>query len=289
MSKNEHPIITQTRLVYKKSEFSKYSKYLCRPDCNGIRISVTKGSFERTMNFLNLFINKIEELNYKIELKYGSSYFVMNGIDIKIYCREKVKKIVKGKDRYGHEEIDYEPTGILVFQTTVSGTREWEDSSLKIEEKIDKMIEYCEFHSKRLKDCHDKQRRKSRKEELVRWLKLKQQQKVKDEVQKIKELFEESRRFEKTIMVRSYLKYLNENNKSNDYVINEKIQWGEDIIEWYDPTINKHNELLEIVEKDTLELEYEYKDHIWDKHIDINEGDEKDILDELTEIILLDD
>ena len=115
-----------------------------------------------------------------IELKYGSSYFVMNGIDIKIYCREKVKKIVKGKDRYGHEEIDYEPTGILVFQTTVSGTREWEDSSLKIEEKIDKMIEYCEFHSKRLKDCHDKQRRKSRKEELVRWLKLKQQQKDKE-------------------------------------------------------------------------------------------------------------
>ena len=100
MSKNEHPIITETRLVYKKSEFSKYSKYLCRPDCNGIRISVTKGSFERTMNFLNLFINKIEELNYKIELKYGSSYFVMNGIDIKIYCREKVKKIVKGKYRY---------------------------------------------------------------------------------------------------------------------------------------------------------------------------------------------
>jgi hypothetical protein len=90
-------------------------------------------------------------------------------------------------------------------------------------------------------------------------------------------------------MVRSYLKYLNENNKSNDYVINEKIKWGEDIIEWYDPTINKHNELLEIVEKDTLELEFEYKDHIWDKHIDINEGDEEDIMDELTEIILLDD
>ena len=61
MSKNEPLIITQTRLVYKKSEFSKYSKYLCIPDSNGIRISVTKGSLERTMNFLNLFINKLEE------------------------------------------------------------------------------------------------------------------------------------------------------------------------------------------------------------------------------------
>ena len=83
---------------------------------------------------------------------------------------------------------DYIPTGILVFKTKMYGTREFRDGSLKIEDKIDEIIDY--YDSKTLEEMNwkIKRSRNQRKKEIVRWFDLKRQRKVMEELKRIKEL-----------------------------------------------------------------------------------------------------
>jgi hypothetical protein len=165
------------------------------------------------------------------------------------------------------------------------GTREFRDTSVKIEDKIDEIIEYYESKTLEEKNWKIKVGRTQRKKEIIRWFDLKKQKKVKEELLEIKDLFENSKKYKTSCEIRNYINEI-ERNKEEKYV-NQKewIEWSRNIVDWYDPTIEKEIQILSDVNRDTLNLYEELKSYVDGYRVDINEGDENEMLNELIEIL----
>lgn len=287
MSKNEHPIVKQTRQYIQKSSVpSSYTKWLYRILFGEyLHISVSKDTLERTYSLMNTFITKIEELGYKLSLDRGYPQILMNEQRFQIYCREVTKRIINTKSKSTWNQYEYIPTGILIFKTEIRGYREWKDGEIKLEEKIDDIIEYCKIETLRIKEDNIRYGRNQRKKEILRWFDLRRQKNVKQELKEIKYLFENSDRYKKTCEIRNYINELEKNKVEIYEKQKEWIDWCRDIIDWYDPTIEKDIRLLSDVNKDTLTLYEELKSYVDGIRVNINEGNEDEMMNELIEIL----
>lgn len=287
MEQKEHPLVKETRLrIKKEGSPSSYDHGLYKLLFGEtLPLSVSKELVERTLNFYNKFIIRLEEKGYKISKDRGYCQLMMNHEEISFYVREQTKRVKKSNIKSSWELYDYIPCGILVFKTKMYGTKEFRDGNLKIEDKIDEIIEY--YESKTLEEMNWKIRRSRnlRKKEIVRWFDLRRQKEVKEELEKIKELFENSDRFKKSCEIRNYINEI-ERGKEEIYE-NQKewIEWSKNIVDWYDPSIEKEISLLSDVNKDTLTLFEELKSYVDGYRVDVNDGNEDEMMDELIEIL----
>jgi hypothetical protein len=287
MEQNEHSLVKETRTrIKKEGSPSSYNHGLYNLLHGGtLPLTVSKELVERTLNFYNNFILRLEEKGFKITKDRGYCQLVMNNEEISFYVREQTKRVKKSNIKNSWELYDYIPCGTLVFKTKMYGTREFRDTSVKIEDKIDEIIEYYESKTLEEKNWKIKVGRNQRKKEIIRWFDLRKQKKVKEELLEIKDLFENSKKYKTSCEIRNYINEI-ERNKEEKYV-NQKewIEWSRNIVDWYDPTIEKEIQILSDVNRDSLTLYEELKSYVDGYRVDINEGDENEMLNELIEIL----
>ena len=287
MSKNEHQLVKQTRqYILKSSVPSSYTKWLYRILFGEyLHISVSKDTLERTLSLMNKFITKIEELGYELNLDSGYPQIIMNEQKFKIYCREQTKRIINTKSKSSWDQYEYIPCGILIFKTEIRGYKEWKDGEIKIEEKIDDIIEYCKIETLRIKKDKIRYWRTQRKKEILRWFELRKQKRVKEELVKTMDLFKSSQRFKISCEIRNYINEIEKNKEEIYENQKEWIEWSKNIVDWYDPTIEKEIPLLSEVDRETLTLYEELKSYVDGHRVDIHVGDENEMMNELIEIL----
>ncbi|WP_372744421.1 hypothetical protein [Lutibacter sp.] len=174
----------------------------------------------------------------------------IKGIEIYFHLREKTKRI-PGKDKWSTSE--YIPTGKFVFKIgEYSREKEITDGKNLIETRLAEIVAFSELYAKQeleWKEINRINRIKFEKEEEIR---KKFEAKRNNEISKFNDLVNDANLYDKTQKIRNYINAVEKNAIDQNILTIELknwISWARDKTDWYDPIINKYDELLKDVKK----------------------------------------
>ena len=135
---------------------------------------------------------------------------------------------------------------------------EWTDvKTIKLEDRLAAIVAYLEISAKR--------KTKQRIENEIRWAENERRRKIEEELKQRREkelnqfkaVISNSSRWQKSMDLRNYILAVEKNAKERNQFTNELknwLQWIKDKADWYDPLVEKEDELFENVDRDTLEI-----------------------------------
>jgi len=221
-----------------------------------INIVVAPENIGRALRFMDALIKLLRARGHDIIINQGTTYAVIFGEQIVICLQEKLR-IEYTVDKYNWRNRQYFPSGILMF-------RMWQhfwwhqkvcmDGKLLIEDQLAKILASLELYAK--KEIEEKIRReeerKKREEERIiliekERIEKEHKKRIKKEFLDFKELFVQANRFHQANILRNYIQLVETSAKegsglSEEY--NNWILWAKQKVEWYDPMINKEDQLL---------------------------------------------
>jgi hypothetical protein len=255
---NPDNLIIEAKDNFASKKNEKYAIYrgLMSTSSGIINISVAPKNSIRALRIMDKIIKLLKGRGHNVIVKEKATYAVVNGEEIKIRFREKLKMIVTKHEKYSWNNTDYVPTGILSFKIDEYPEKEFKDSDNQmLEEQLPKILTKLELVSVKLK---------KRSEELENWhreytKKLEAEEAIKKrkstEIENFKKLLEESERCKKAVDMRNYIKQI-ENNAIRDNNLSEELTnwiiWANNKADWYDPITRKEDELLN--EKDINDI-----------------------------------
>ncbi|MEO5777711.1 MAG: hypothetical protein ABIQ27_12465 [Flavobacterium sp.] len=209
-------------------------------------IRVGKSNKERGLRFMDALVKLIKYRGHSFIKKNFEFFVVIDEIEILLDLREATKR-VPSTDRYSTS--DYIPTGEFILKTgRYSRIKEWRDGKVKLEELLPNIVAKLEI---------DAQEEKKQKEASRLWrLQFDEEQRVKSEIKKRKEdeiakfnkLLALSEQYNKAQLIRQYIEVKNQKAIKENNLNEEKqewINWANDKADWYDPTINKRDDILD--------------------------------------------
>jgi len=221
---------------------------------NKMDIKVSTKTITRTLRIMNTFIKALKNRGHELIIKYRETYIKICGQEIMIICREKQKRIIV-KGEYS-DSSKYQPTGILYIKigNPWDGTT-YIDGKKPLEEQLSRIIASLELKGKKLLEDHLKwQKENIEKEERKRIEKELQQRKEK-ELEDFKDLIEKAKRCDEAQMIRAYIDELEKRaivKNSLHYELKKQIDWARKKADWYDPFIERDDELLREVDREEL-------------------------------------
>lgn len=242
-------------IVYTKEYWELYKKHGWRSDYKKdvLSISVEEKNKNRALRIMNSLIKLLKYRGHSITKNYNGTVAVVDNVEIELYLREATKRI-PAENNYSSSK--YIPTGELVLKTgRYSSIKEWRDGKVPLEDQLAKIIAKMEIDAQienkwkeeaRIKKILQDERDRIRKE----FEKLRD-----DDLNKFKELIENSKRYQKVEMIRKYINTVKNYSKENntfDNKIQDWVEWANKKADWFDPLINAEDKLLDDIDKDTL-------------------------------------
>lgn len=133
---------------------------------------------------------------------------------------------------------------------------EWTDvKTIKLEDRLAAIVAYLEISAKR--------KTKQRIENEIRWAENERRRKIEEELKQRREkelnqfkaVISNSSRWQKSMDLRNYILAVEKNAKERNQFTNELknwLQWIKDKAGWYDPLIEKEDELFEGIDRDSI-------------------------------------
>ena len=217
-----------------------------------LNIRVAPKNIGRALRFLNAFIKLLRARNHEIIVESDTTHVIINGEKIEISLKEKFR-IVQKNDRWGG--IEYVPTGKLALVKEGIHKKDYKDGRLLIEDQLAVILAKLEIIAKQ-----EKEERLRREEE---WRKIDERIRIEDEVkerktqeiEKFKELLNQAFQWHQARILRNYLEEM-EKNINLKSSLNDKnrdwLSWAKHKIDWYDPTVNKDDAILNKKDKQAI-------------------------------------
>lgn len=241
--KNPHPIIKNlnTSTYYTLGFNSKTEK--TRALKGSFDFEVGKSNLKRAKCILDTFIKAVEARGNSFSFESKGTYLNVFEEKIRIRFWEKSKYIDK-PNKYGDRELEL--SGILSIQylwINYSVEKEWSDSpNVKLEEKLGRVIGSLEYIAKK-KNVERIEREKRWEAQRIERELIEEQNRLKEsEFNKFKELLGSAYRWEKSQMIRAYVSFIKNSSISEE--IEDWVQWANEKIDWFDPSISKQDSLL---------------------------------------------
>ncbi|TYB78105.1 hypothetical protein ES676_02520 [Bizionia saleffrena] len=225
-------------------------------------IFVHKDTINRALNFSDALIKLFRKRGHEIEVKTGEAYnengtrLIVDGEAYKVCVRETRKRIKVKSEHSSYLRTSYVPTGILTLRIEDLYGHQWSDSvNKKIEDKLPNILAYLELRAK--KDKKERIERKAWRLEYERKRKIEEElvAKRKDELDVFISVINQSSRWQKSMDLRNYVETVKVNAVKNNKLTDELqkwLKWINDKADWYDPLIEKEDELFENIDRDTL-------------------------------------
>lgn len=221
-----------------------------------ISISVAPKNCNRALRIMDKIIKLLKQRGHDVFVNHNTTIVEIKGEEIKIRLREKLKRITIPDAKYSWNNTDYVPTGILSFKIDDYPEKEFNDTNNQtLEEQIPKILTKLELVSEKIKK--DNEEREIRHQEYKKQREIEEAIKKRhaNEVENFKRLLEDSERWKKATDLRNFIKELESNaikqNKLSEELSNW-IKWSNDKADWFDPLVNKNDDLL--TEKDKEEI-----------------------------------
>lgn len=251
-----HKYTITTKQYYKKLKAKKKSRrYVEIDSANVLSIDVSEKLLSRSFRFMDSLIKALEDRGYKVEVDKSTKVIIENQ-EYNLRLAEKNKR-VKRESNYGIDWHDLAPTGNLVLRAyTYIPLREWADTKTKkLEDKLGDILLWLEKKAKEDKKqqiaseiWHQQYKIKKKKEEEFNELRRK-------EIELFESLYISAERYQKTLYIRNYIDKLESIEKEKNTITDEKkkwIEWARDKADWYDPFIEKEDDLLKGIDRDKL-------------------------------------
>lgn len=221
-----------------------------------ISISVAPKNCNRALRIMDKIIKLLKQRGHNVVVKSNTTVVVIKEEEIKIRLREKLKRITIPDAKYSWNNTDYVPTGILSFKIDEYPEKEFNDTNnITLEEQLPKILTKLELVSKKIK--RDNKEREIRHQEYLKKREIEEAIKKRHayEIENFKKLLENSERWKKATDLRNFIhelenKAIKENKLSEE--LSNWIKWSNDKADWFDPLVNKNDDLL--TEKDKEDI-----------------------------------
>lgn len=201
---------------------------------------------ERALRFMDTLTKLLRYRGHTIAKERHETCVLIDGIYIEFDLREAAKRI-PATTRYGTSE--YVPTGEFILKIgKYSGEKEWRDGKVKIEALLARIVAKLELYA---------QVEKKQQEEIRLWhLQYEAERKLEEEIKKrkeveivkFKELLALSEQYHKSNLIRQYIEAEKQKAIQTNTLtpkLQEWINWANDKADWYDPTVEKNDDILD--------------------------------------------
>jgi hypothetical protein len=251
---NPHPLIKAAKadLKTKKPSTYLYSNNIgtIHTGKGLISIDVSKEFIPRALVFMDTFIKLILKRGHQINSKKNSEVLI-NGEAFSFRFREVLKRIktIDKHSAYNWEHTELVPSGVVEFQIGESYKKsEWRDSLKNpVENKLSNILAKLELESELIKKQRIKSEIWHREYQRKRKIEEEKEALFQKEVDKFKQLKENAKRWQKTVEIRNYIHAVETNAiKTNTLKpeLIEWIKWANNKADWYDPLIQKEDDIL---------------------------------------------
>jgi hypothetical protein len=240
--------------------------YLTRPDrrvydgaiaSSGdiLNISVSPKILARALRFLNALIQILRTRGHDVRIENGDSVVIIEGQKLELSLREK---FTKNPNTERWQPNHWQPRGVLSLRIKRSYHQmESIDGKLTLEQQMSKIVAKLEHHGQLAKEEHEEWGRKRAEQAEYERIRKELHDRKENELKMFKELLEKTKRWEKANFMRTYLDTMKENAVKNNTLTPDlvnMIEWGKQKADWYDPLIEREDELLADVKRAELKM-----------------------------------
>ncbi len=209
-------------------------------------IRVERRNEDRALRFMDTLIKLIRHRGHDIIKRNFETIVVVDDIEIEIDLREANKR-VPSTEKY--RTSDYIPTGEFILKTGKHWRmKELRDSNIKLEDQLAKIVARLEIDAQKEKDFQEEIRINNLKYQEKRQIEEDVKKRKEDEISKFNKLLALSEQYNKSQLIRQYIQAEKQKAIENDTLsieLKEWINWANDKADWYDPTINKIDDILD--------------------------------------------
>lgn len=249
-----HPLIKAAKADlknYKHPNGWMFKEHIRYTSQNIVNIEVAKSSVFKALCFMDAFIKLIEKRNHTIEINGYHTEAIIFNERITIKCREILKRI-KNKNPNSHYNSGYSelvPSGIIAFEMGKSyWKREWREFTSKpLETKLSNIIASLELKAKKQIEERIEREKWHIVNEKKRKIEEAKKARLQEEVNKFKHLKENAKRWQESVEIRNYIQAVETNAINKNTLTNELkvwINWAKEKADWYDPIIQKEEDLF---------------------------------------------
>jgi hypothetical protein len=249
---NPDILIQNTKKIF---EIRKKDKYYRDEKIDAIHMPIEEKNFERALLIMDTFIKllKFRGHSFKRDHNNRGPHINVNDVLFSFAMREKNKRI-PGTKLY--DSSTYVPTGILILKIGESyKAMEWSDGATKLEKQLAKIVAKIELEAQKELEWREKCRISQIKREEEENIRKEYEARKELEFDKTKELFKAAEYHNKAKMIREYIDSIEiqaTNKQCLTPELEEWLKWAKDKVDWFDPLVNKEDNLL--TEKDKEEL-----------------------------------
>lgn len=215
-------------------------------------IRVSRRNIGRALRFMDTLIKLLRARGHILATKYTHSIYI-DEVSCDFKLMEKTKKSSQ-ETKWG--SVQFESTGQLYFEIKGFGGRIWIDGKVMIEERMAGILVKIESEVSEMLECWrqnaERKREREEKERIIR----EQRERVEKEKADFKDLYQQAKRWQRARFIRDYVSTV-EADAIEKGVLTDDIQnwlkWALDKVDWYDPLINREDELLGFFEVKPIE------------------------------------
>lgn len=252
LSNPDKLIVAAMQSLNRKDRHENNGLVLC--ERNRLDIRVAKGNIPRALKFMDTLIKALKVRGHDVVIENDSTNILINSQKLKVSLREKTKRI-PGKERW--QTYDYIPTDTLIFTLDkVLYNREWIDGKQKLEDQLALILAKLELTSEELNE-RDKMRQKEREENQIK-IEIQRafEKRQAEDLRSFNIMLLKSTRWHKAVNLRNYITEVEAKAKIENR-LNDELQswltWARKKADWYDPFIEIRDELLQGIDRETLE------------------------------------
>ncbi|ESU19170.1 hypothetical protein FCR2A7T_25930 [Flavobacterium cauense R2A-7] len=246
-------LIQNTKTVYdnRKNKGFKWDDKI-----DTVSIYVEESNYSRALRIMDTFVKLLRYRGhiFRRDRNNRGPRIVVNDVEFYFELREMNKRIPSDRP-YGSST--YIPTGILVIKIGESyKAKEWKDGSTKLENQLARIVAKIELEAQKELEWREECR--------LHHIKMEEEKKIRKEFEarrdkefaRTKKLFSDSEKFNKATIYRNYIKAteekaIAENNLTDD--LKSWLKWANNKVDWFDPFINREDELLNDKDKEDLD------------------------------------
>lgn len=211
-------------------------------------IIVSPKNIARSLRVLDNLIKNFRTLGYEIDLSEQGLKIRAYDDEMSIYIREKSNAEFT-PNRWGENDRKLIANGKLAIKIGRHGTFEFVDTDkFLIENQIEKILVKVETEFQKMAENRRRWKIESEKQEELRKIEEEKQRIKDEELSKFIVFFNDAHRWKKFMILKEYFEYRKLENPDNL----EWIQWAEKKLNWYNPSKNEFDDLLDKVDKETL-------------------------------------
>ncbi len=246
---NPDELILAAQKTLTEYKYTKYDDTGMARYAGSFTIRVSRGNIGRALRFMDTLIKLLRARGHILDKKCTYSL----SIDT-VSCEFKLMEKTKKSDqltKWG--SAHFESTGLLYFEIKGFGGRIWTDGKVLIEDRLAVILAKIESDVSEMLECWrynaELKREREEKERILR----EQCELVEKEKAAFDELYQQAKRWQRARFMREYLIAYEQDAVQKGGLTDEVqdwLTWARDKVDWYDPLINKKDELLGFFEND---------------------------------------